>query len=285
MIRRTLRILGCWIILGVLSPANGTSQAVSESALSPSTSISGLPASSGGLDDHSPMEIAIQAFDRGTSDLHAGRFTDALEQFHRAEETGLASGALYYNVGYAYYRLNQTGESVRYFSRAARLLPDDPRIKHSLGIISSRLPDSFSNLPAPIWKTGQRLLFQSVSTSTYFIIGLILYLITVVIIGLSIVDLGPVSWYARLRGVLGSMALILILIAVTATIWPPWPNEAVILAEEVAIHDQPDSESPSPIRVHEGLVVATLSSADGWTLVQLPNGTRGWLEAHDLGAI
>ncbi|NBW92822.1 MAG: hypothetical protein EBR20_00370 [Bacteroidetes bacterium] len=40
-----------------------------------------------------------------------------------------------------------------------------------------------------------------------------------------------------------------------------------------------------PVEVHEGLIVDVRASAPAWYLVEIPNGTRGWVPSADLGDI
>jgi Tetratricopeptide repeat len=228
---------------------------------------------------------AVQAFDEGTRLLHEGDFVKALERFRRAEETGLASAGLYYNTGFAYYRLNESGEAVRYFTRASRLLPDDARITHNLAIVSARLTDRLSTLPTPIWKTAQQWLLGILSISALFVIGLILFLTAMTMLGLTILQIGHTSWYSRFLPTTLTLAVLFLVMALASTRWPAWPQEAVILSDVVSLREQPDPESVESMQIHEGLIVSTLSSVDGWTLVQLPNGARGWMEDNSLGAI
>ena len=73
---------------------------------------------------------AVRLFDEGTAALMDGQFQDALRSFTAAEQSGWASGALFYNTGLAYYRLDELGQAIRYLEKARLLNPEDPRIEN-----------------------------------------------------------------------------------------------------------------------------------------------------------
>ena len=71
----------------------------------------------------------------------------------------------------------------------------------------------------------------------------------------------------------------------SSSVWPPYPQEAVVISEESALYEQPDSKSRELESVHEGLVVGVVSEGNDWVLIQLPNGARGWIQSIELGTI
>ena len=94
----------------------------------------------------------LRYFDAGTALLVDGQFSDALEQFEHAERLGWGSTELYFNIGLAYHRLDNLGQSIRYLERAKILSPNDPKVNHSLNLAKSRRVDNFSELPKPFWR-------------------------------------------------------------------------------------------------------------------------------------
>jgi hypothetical protein len=228
---------------------------------------------------------ATQAFDDGTRQLEAGDFRGAVRSFQRAEELGLASGPLYYNRGVAHYRLDEIGRAVQYFEKASRLLEDQTRVRHSLDIVSSRLTDTFSELPVPIWKRLQRAVLSVASVTTFMATGLVAFLAFCAILLLSVLGLWAGPWFRRARLVSGMLAFVLLATAFTSSIWPAYPPEAVVISDRISMHEQPDGEAAELEEIHAGLVVGLISEADGWMLVQLPNGVRGWVESAGMGVV
>jgi tetratricopeptide (TPR) repeat protein len=228
---------------------------------------------------------ATQAFDKATLALNQGAYTEAIAKFDDAEAEGLASAALYYNRAIAHYRLEQIGEAVRYFRRALAIDPDDARIRHSLSIVTARIEDQFSELPAPIWTRLQRLIVSVVPVNGLIITGLLFYLGLMSLLFVRIKRIAENDWLRRLRYICGTGALLLLFAGFSSALWPPYPSESVVLVDELIVYDQPDADAQVRERVHEGLVVSTTAAADGWTFIQLPNGAQGWTSSEGLGAI
>lgn len=236
-------------------------------------------------DVRAQIPLATQHFDEGTARLSDGEFRDAIQAFDRAEQLGLASGALYYNRGVAHYRLEELGQAVKYFRRAERLLPDDPQVLHSLQIVSGRIVDRFSELPTPIWKRTQRSMLAMLPVNTLYAIGLVAYLLFVGLVIARIRRSGGSVWFRRLRSWLAACAAAFLITGLSSSIWPPYRTQAVIVVVEESMQEQPDSASVVTQTIHEGLVVSTLARGDGWVLIQLPNGARGWINARSVSEI
>lgn len=209
----------------------------------------------------------------------------AIDAFDRAEDAGYGSSALFHNRGVAHYRLDELGRSVQYLEKALLLDKDNATIQHSLDIVASRLIDSFSELPVPIWTRFQRTVLHLISVNGLLYIGLGLYLVFFVTLLLQVTAYWRSVWQRRLQQVSGILALVFILMALTSSIWPAYAPEAVVLVEETELLEQPDADADTAESIHEGLVVSVVSDGSEWSLVQLPNGARGWIQSEKLGSI
>ncbi|GMQ80757.1 MAG: hypothetical protein BMS9Abin05_0185 [Rhodothermia bacterium] len=228
---------------------------------------------------------STQAFDEGTRLLNSGDFRGAIASFEQAEGLGLGSSALFHNRAIAHFRLDEIGQSIQYLERAALISKNDPRIVHSLEIVSTRVVDTYSELPVPISTRFQRLVLGVASERVLMFTGIGFYLILSLFLFMSILGYWTGAWHRRIR-VIGALAsAVLISMALASSIWPAYPSEAVVLVEEADLYDQPDTDSEISDYIHEGLVVGIVSEGDDWALVQLPNGARGWILTQQLGAI
>ena len=121
---------------------------------------------------------AVRAFDEGTRLLNSGDFTGAVGAFDRAESLGYGSSALFHNRGIAHYRLDELGRAIQYLEKARFLSKSDATIHHSLDIVSSRMIDSYSQLPVPVWTRFQRTILNVVPIAVLMYLGLGFYLVT-----------------------------------------------------------------------------------------------------------
>lgn len=228
---------------------------------------------------------AVRLFDEGTAALVDGRFQDALRLFAPVEESGWASDALYYNMGLAHYRLDELGQAIRYLEKARLLNEEDPRIEHSLAVAQRRQVDRFSKLPKPFWKDAQQWLVNTLPLRTAFLIGLACWLLFSagwITRALLAVD---GDWYRRGRQAALVVGLALMTHALASSIWPAFPERSVVLEDRLQLREQASEEADSVVEVHEGLIVEVRASAVNWQLVEIPNGTRGWVPSAALGDI
>ena len=85
---------------------------------------------------------AQQLFQNANQAYQTGNFPLAVEQYETILRGGkLFSKELYYNVGNAYFRLNQTGRAILNYERAARLSPTDADIQTNLAVARGRVTD------------------------------------------------------------------------------------------------------------------------------------------------
>lgn len=228
---------------------------------------------------------AIRYFDEGTAALVDGRFQDALRSFTPAEEMGWVSDALYYNMGLAYYRLDELGQAIRYLEKARSLNEDDPRIEHSLAVAGRRQVDRFSTLPDPFWKGAQQWLVRTLPLRSAFVIGLICWLLFAAgwIAKVALHQDG--DWHRRARQVTLVLGLLLMTHALASSVWPAFPDRSVVLESQLELREQASQDADSVVEVHEGLIVEVRAEATNWQLIEIPNGTRGWVPTAALGDI
>lgn len=228
---------------------------------------------------------SVRLFDEGTAALIDGRFHDALRAFESVETAGWASDGLYYNMSMAHYRLDNLGQAIRYLEKARQLNEDDPRILHSLSIATQRQTDRFSTLPDPFWKSAQAWLVDVFPIRIAFLIGLLCWFGFVgAWLARTTIQVDG-QWLRRGRNAALALGMTLMLHALASSIWPPHPDRSVVLSESLTLREQASPDAADVIAVHEGLIVDILADAPEWRLVEIPNGTRGWVPASSLGDI
>jgi len=231
------------------------------------------------------VDSATSAFDNATTLLSEGRYEEALTEYEAIRSNGVFSAALWHNMGVAHYRLDNLGHAILYFERAARMDPEHEAIAHSLRVARERQVDSFSSLPRPFWRTTQAAVLDAVPPGAWYILGLtVLYgalaLFLIQVFGGVRLPLGR-----SIHRLLPAAGAACVFIALSSSISPPRPEAAVIVASEVTLAEQADSAAPAVQVVHEGLTVDVRARTPEWVLIQLGNGTRGWVPAVALESI
>ena len=228
---------------------------------------------------------AQQAFGEGKAHYQRGDYEAALDAYRASREAGYESAALYYNMGNAYFRLDEIGQAVLQYERARRLRPDDPLIRHNLEIARARTPNLYSSLPTPFWARAWRQAVSGIGAGTFYGIGLLLYVLAAGLIGYRIWTGRRPAWLRRSYAVSLTAGLCCIGLGVLASLDGTLGRSAVVLITEAPLRASPTPDASADVAVYEGLVVDVLTTNGPWVEVRLPNGATGWLATDALAEV
>ncbi len=226
------------------------------------------------------LSEAARAFDAGNQHYAEGAYQEALAAYERALENGYAGGALYYNMGNAYYRLDELGQAIRYYEKARRFIPDDPQLLHNLEIARAQINAPFSSLPTPFWVTWWKRYVVRTGAMAFFIAGLLFYGVAALLLGHRTWTGTRNPWHRRTLSVTLIVGLLLLGTAFAASLDRSLDRQAVVVADQTVLHNAPQDEAASDLDIHEGILLDVLDQQDGWLEVRLPNGVTGWIQAH-----
>lgn len=228
---------------------------------------------------------AVRAFEVGNARYAEGDYAGALTAWEGAREAGYVSGALLYNMGNAYYRLDDVGRAVLFYERARLLLPDQPELAHNLEMARARTEDRFARLPPPVWTRAWRGVVRAVGAGGLFGAGLALYLAAAALASVRVLRGPRGAWHRRALAVSAVLATVLLGAAFAASLDGRLGRAAVVLAPAAPLRDAPDPAAEASLDVHEGAVVDVVRDEGAWIEVRLPDGTRGWLPADAAEAV
>ncbi|MGA1546744.1 MAG: SDR family oxidoreductase, partial [Flavobacteriaceae bacterium] len=85
--------------------------------------------------------------EEGNEAYNQGDYKKAIALYEQTLSMGQHSAALYFNLGNAYYKLNEVAESVYYFEKAQQLNPKDENILVNSAFAKNMTIDSIEELP------------------------------------------------------------------------------------------------------------------------------------------
>lgn len=229
------------------------------------------------------IDLADRHFDEGNRLFQDGYFEAAVEKYRMAIEAGYGSGSLYYNMGNAYFRMDELGESILYYEKADKWLPARTDVAHNLSLARGQLSDSFSRVPPPMWRRVLQRIGQVWSPSALFTVGLLLYLGAAGALALWI-RRGRSAWLRRTVYGVGLPGICIILLGLAASYDRVHAVRAVMLENQTTLLDRPNG-GESDVQIDEGAVVRIVTQRGAWSEVQLPNGSSGWVLAESYGTI
>jgi hypothetical protein len=227
-----------------------------------------------------PLAAAPPARDSEYQQAHLAyreaRYQAAYDGYERLLGTAGADGHLLYNLGNAAFRLNQIGRAILFYEKARVLLPRDADLKFNLGHareqIRDVIPEAESFVDTALFWLGSLTLaefFWCFALANVLFWGI-----------LAIRIYSRTEWtYSLIFLLLGFWLLAGISFGVK---WQQTRTDdrAVVLQTEVSVLAGPDRRDTLLFRLREGTVVHLERSEEGWSLVRLSDGRRGWLRTE-----
>lgn len=223
---------------------------------------------------------AAQVMAQGNQAYTDGRFSEARDFYLQARALAPESADVHFNLGNAQARAGEVGPAVASYLRAQRLAPRDRDVRRNLGWLRQNLKDlELSDQSLPLFVAQAAALVGALSLDEW---GLLLVTLLWALAGI----LGW-GWYrgggvAQRRALVGVAAAAVVVAAVTAGRWhgEKVRDQAVVVAEAVAVRSGPAGTFPTLFEVHAGLALDIQEKRDGWSRVSLGGDWQGWLPAE-----
>lgn len=244
-----------------------------------------------------PALSAQSLTEQADSAYMADDFSRAVALYQQALDDEGSSSVLYYNLGNAYYRLNQLGEAVLCYNRALRLDPSNADARTNLDFVNSRITDRPTDNRSMVEIVTDRIV-NAATPNAWAAIALVLFIAVIGAVALYIFASGVAlrKWSFFGGIILAILFIIALIIARDAASRATSTSGAIIMDPAVQLSTSPrvpKDRSEEAFRLHEGTQVEILDSvatpADSinpmWYEVIVDGTHRAWLPAHTLRCI
>jgi tetratricopeptide (TPR) repeat protein len=213
----------------------------------------------------------------------SGRYLEAALVYEQLIDQGYESGALYYNLGNAYFKQGDLGRTILSYRRAERLYPRDADIRANLEIARDRRIDGFDEgRGASTIETAT----SPVSRLTLDELAQITLAVWIVLAFLAVVLLYAKRRTVKRGAVYGSVVVGLALLLSAGATGERWysesaDHEAVIVAEVVDVVSGPGTTYVTKFTLHGGTEARLLEQRGSWTRLALPGSDlQGWVPSN-----
>jgi tetratricopeptide (TPR) repeat protein len=232
-----------------------------------------------------PSESPSDLFVDGNRAYREERFAEAVALYEQARACGVEGGALYYNLGNAYFRTGDIGRAMANYERARRFIPRDADLRANLDFLKGRTLDR-AMVPAE-FPLLQLLggLAAFLTWREWLILAEIGYAIFLLAAGAYL--LRP-SLRARTRAPLQAAAVLLVLLLLLfgrALQDQVYMRRASVLPGEIAVRSGPGTSFTEEFSLHQGTVLRMEREAEGWAFVSITPDLKGWLPSEALEEI
>jgi len=229
-------------------------------------------------------EIALR-FEQANQLYRNGEFERAAKFYEEILSHDYESPELYYNLGNAYYKLNNLAAAILNYERARRLAPHDEDVDHNLRLAQLRVVDKIDPLPQLFFVEWWNSVVNSFSTDHWATIALVSLWIAAMSGAVFIVGR---FFLRRIAAVtLVAAGVVCIVSFVSALNRNAIENEqtAIVFSSSVSVKSAPDRQSTDLFILHEGVKVELLDSVGNWRKIRLADGKVGWLPVESVERI
>jgi hypothetical protein len=246
-------------------------------------------------------------FQQGTDAYEAGDYPAAITLYQDLVSGGVANADLFYNLGNAYFEMDDLGHAVLWYERTLGADPRHEDAAANLTLARSMLRDQQLLVPSGGLRNAALVWHQKTTAAESVAVASGFYLLFCVLAVLFVFRREPavgdflkrmsIVSPGRLFG-LGpgpDVALAMAAAAVVGLLFAgsAWTKirsagehtRGVIVTEEVAVFSGPSRDATVQFKVHQGTGVSVRESRPGWIRVELPGDLSGWVDAGALERI
>ena len=207
-------------------------------------------------------------------------FENAIEGYLSIVNQNISNHILYYNIGNAYYKLNEMGYARLYYEKAKLYNSKDQDIHHNLALVENQLIDDIQSIPDFFITKILKDFLYLFSLNQWAMISLGLLYFTLLLFLLFLFS----SSFTLKSRVLRFLFLFLplFLISLSAVLYHGSTlsdsSEAVLIASNAYVKIAPSTDAEDYFIIHNGIKFKVVDKVDGWSRIVLTDGKDGWVE-------
>ncbi|NOX46727.1 MAG: tetratricopeptide repeat protein [Chlorobi bacterium] len=226
-------------------------------------------------------------FYKANEEYNKEMYADAAEDYLKVIAAGYESGTLYYNLGNAYFKLDDIPSAILYYEKAKKLNPYDEDLDFNLNVAKMKVLDKIEPLPELFFKTWWRDLVNLFRADSWTEISLALFVLFFVLLSLYLL-----SGFTRIRKLSFYTGLIVLVMSVFTFVLASQKftmeknlKEAIVFAPTITVKSSPNENSVDLFVIHEGSKVQVIDKVGEWYKIRIANGSIGWLPLETVKAI
>ena len=215
------------------------------------------------------------------------QYQKAAELYEQLLKQGV-SADLYYNLGNAYYRMDNMTQAVLNYERALLLSPGDGDIRFNLQMARSKTIDKIVPESEMFFVTWYRSLVNLQSVDAWARLAIIA-LVGAILLALAYLFANAI-WLRKI-GFFGGMFFVLVFLVSNLFAWQQkraliHRTGAVIMPAAVNVKSTPSKNGTDLFILHEGTKVnITDGTMRDWKKIRVADGKEGWIDTREIEVI
>ena len=233
------------------------------------------------------QEGSSEKFSKGSASYSEGNYEDAVKHWIDLYNTGYRSANLNYNIGNAYFKLNNIPDAILFYERAILLKPADEDINYNLQIARTLIVDRFQEIPELFFVRWFNFMSLFLSTNVWAYISISSFILFLMFLSLYIYS----SKYRH--KVFGFWLAVFFIILTISSFSFTLRNKSLVYNSRKAIissplvsgKSSPDNSGTDLFVLHEGTKVSVEDEVGEWLEIRLSDGNKGWVPVNSLKVI
>lgn len=232
------------------------------------------------LNGNSNQQLLVQA----DSAYNRGEYSRSAELYKKIADGGFESPELYYNLGNAFFKLNDYPNAILWYERAKKLNPAAEDIIFNLNVANTRISDKIEPIPELFYIKWYRGVVQAMPVDRWATLSIIF--LAAGFAGFILFLIARFLWLRKAGFRVGvafiAISLFTLLFASAGNRFRSASGEAIIFDPTVTVKSSPDENSTEIFVIHEGTKVTILDRIGDWYEIRIANGSVGWLPGTTL---
>ena len=216
-----------------------------------------------------------------------GDFENAITLYESIIQEGYVAAQLYYNLGNAYYKVNEIASAILNFERAKKIDPVDEDIDYNLSLAKLRTVDKIETIPTFFISDITEDLSNKYSVDKWATIGGAAIWISMILFAVFVV-----ATSTGLRKLFFWSGLLIMLVGIASMTMAHKKynsvfelREGIVFSPSIVAQSAPGDNGNDLFVLHEGTKVSVSEEIGDWSKIKLSDGSIGWLPVNTIKII
>jgi len=229
-----------------------------------------LPAFAGGIDT---------LYTRANEEYDKELYTNAVEDYLQIIQNGYESPEVYYNLGNAYFKLDDYPSAILYYEKAKKLAPNDEDINFNLKVVNTKIVDKIEPVPELFLKRWWKAVYNMFNSTTWAWIAIVSFIVFFLLLAFYLLSnkvfIRKASFYAGVFAIF--ITVFSFILAFEKYQVEHNQKEAIVFTPTLTVKSSPSQSSVDLFVIHEGSKVKIIDKVGGWYEIRIASGSVGWL--------
>ena len=223
----------------------------------------------------------------GNQAYNEGLYQKAISLYDSVLSDGIVSKDLFYNMGNAYFKINDLPNAILYYEKALKFDPTDEDILFNLKIANSMKVDKIESVPKLFYVQWWETLRNIFPANTWAWISVVVF--TGVFLMAIIFMMSRSLPLRRTTFWLGMVFAFLFMISLIMSYQKYKEAQSndygIVFTPTITVKSSPSKNSVDLFVIHEGSKVKVIDEVEGWYEIRIANGSEGWLPSNAIKII